>query len=73
MRSFHHAHRLIGIAEPLLWPAQRPLSQIAIVSARSSFAWDTAQIGGRINATFQKWENLTQHHSDYGMDDSAPR
>jgi hypothetical protein len=39
-RSLHHAHRLIGAAEPLLWPAQRVLSDAALVAPRSSFPWD---------------------------------
>jgi hypothetical protein len=60
-RSLHHAHRLIGAAEPLLWPAQRVLSRIGIVLPRSSFAWDVAAYDGE----FQKWENLTQYKSDY--------
>ena len=41
-RSLHHAHGLIGTAEPILFTAQRVPSEIAVVAPRSSFPWDAA-------------------------------
>ena len=35
-----HAHRLIGAAEPLLWPAQRAVAEVAIIYPRSASLWD---------------------------------
>ena len=60
-RSLHHAHGLIGTAEPILFTAQRVPSEIAIVAPRSSFPWDVAGAEGE----FQKWENLTSFKSDF--------
>ncbi len=34
------AHRMIGKAEPLLWPGERPLSPVGLLMPRSAQMWD---------------------------------
>jgi hypothetical protein len=48
------------MAEPVLWPARREASRIAIMAHRSANAWDP--IGT------QKWENQTEHTMSYQAD-----
>lgn len=38
------AHRMIGVAEDLLWPGQRPRPQVAILLPRSAQLWDAKDI-----------------------------
>jgi hypothetical protein len=38
------AHGMVGKAEPLLWPAQRVPSDVAIIQPRSSEFWDLRNV-----------------------------
>lgn len=40
------AHAMIGKAEDLLWPGQRPQAQVAIVAPRSAQVWDALRTTG---------------------------
>ena len=63
-KSMNQAHSMIGIAEELLYPGQRPLAQVGILFPRSSFVWDTVAVEGEL----QNLENLTEHVSDYAAE-----
>ena len=54
------AHELIGMAEPVLWPARRLASRVAILAHRSANAWDPVGTN--------KWENQTEHTMTYQAD-----
>ena len=43
-------HRMIGVAEDLLWAGKKPRAQVAILSPRSAQMWD-APDGGISDAT----------------------
>jgi hypothetical protein len=40
LRKMAEAHRLIGKAEDLLWPGERPRAEVAILAPRSAQVWD---------------------------------
>ena len=40
LQSIAKAHGMIGAAEELLWPAERIVSDVAIIQPRSSAMWD---------------------------------
>lgn len=44
LRQVAETHRLIGAAEPLLWPGRKPRPEVAILAPRSAQPWDAAGI-----------------------------
>eukprot|EP01050_Picozoa_sp_SAG11_P020712 SAG11_NODE_3542_length_2380_cov_1.640509_3_plen_94_part_00 len=40
MKEMAQAHGMIAQVEPVLWPARKPASQLAILMPRSSEPWD---------------------------------
>lgn len=57
-----HAHELIGAAESVLWPARRLAATVAILTHRSSNAWDPVCKGSCI------LEDQTEHAMTYTAD-----
>jgi hypothetical protein len=44
LRKIAEAQRMIGAAEDLLWPGQRPRAQVALLAPRSAQVWDAKNI-----------------------------
>jgi hypothetical protein len=44
LRKIAEAQRMIGAAEELLWPGQRPRAQVALLAPRSALIWDLKNV-----------------------------